>query len=83
MKEQIKIKAKKALNYVVENPFETILVIGTLGLLGMALRPQKTMAVSEDSPEQDDFMNQWIEHCNSFEYEPTKSIIDTTSTETL
>ena len=83
MKEQIKIKAKKALNYVVENPFETILVIGTLGLLGMALRPQKTMAIFEDSHEQDDFMKQWIEHFNSFEYEPAKSIIDTTSTETL
>jgi len=81
MKEQIKIKAKKALNYVAENPFEIILMVGTLGLIGMALRPQQTITITELSEEESDYMNQWLNHCNSFEYDPTK-VIETTS-ETL
>ena len=82
MKEKIKQKLKNAAEFVAENPTEILMLIGIAGIVGMAIHGNKK-AVGypvNQHDDNDEFMQAWLEHCNSFEYQPNQ-IIETTAIE--
>ena len=81
MKEKIKKRLKRAAKFVAENPTEVLMMLGIVGIVGMAIHGnKKTLEYVNQNDDNDDFMNAWLEHCNSFEYQPNQ-IIETTATE--
>jgi hypothetical protein len=81
MKEKVKQKLKNAAEFVAENPTEILMLVGIVGIVGMAIRGnKKNLEYINQHDDNDEYMQAWLEHCNSFEYQPNQ-IIETTATE--